>query len=229
MRRPNKAVTGAILLGVVGTAILLALGAWQLQRLAWKEALIAEIDARMAADPVSVPASPDPARDQFLRVRAAGELGAGAAYVLTTRRPQGPGFRVIAPVDVAGRRVLADFGYVPEAEKATALPAPGTRLSVTGALFWPESRDSYTPEPDLAQKLWFIRDTPGIAEALGTEAVLIVAEDHSLGGSPLAEPIAFNLPNNHLGYALTWFSLAAICAVMSVIWGRSALRSGARN
>ena len=222
MRRPNKAVTGAILLGVGGTAVLLTLGAWQLQRLASKEALIAKIDARLAADPVPVPDMPDPARDQFLRVRVDGDLGAGTAYVLTTRRPQGPGFRVIAPVDVAGRKVLADFGYVPEAEKSTALPAPGTQVSVTGALFWPESRDSYTPEPDLARKLWFIRDTPGIAAALDTEPVLIVAERHSLGERPLAERIAHNLPNDHLGYALTWFSLAAICALMSFLWGRSA-------
>lgn len=224
MRHPKKAMIGPVLMGVVGTAVLLTLGAWQMQRLAWKEALIAELDARLAADPVPLPTAPDPVRDQFLRVEVDGTLAEGVAYVLTTRRPQGPGFRIIAPVEVADRKVLADFGYVPEAEKATALPPPGTETRVTGALYWPESRDIFTPEPDLAQNLWFIRDTGSMAKALGTEPVLIIAERHSLGQRPLAERIAHDLPNNHLGYALTWFSLAVICIVMSFLWGRGVLR-----
>ena len=53
----RKRAIAPIVIGVIGTAILLMLGAWQVQRLSWKEGLIAGIEARMAADPVPLPAS----------------------------------------------------------------------------------------------------------------------------------------------------------------------------
>ena len=113
-------VVAAAAFGLVGTSVLVALGIWQFHRLEWKEALIATLEARLGASPVAVPAEPDPVRDAFLRVRAEGLLGGPEAHVLTSLKPFGPGFRVIAPMTLAdGRRVLVDLGYVPEAEKNT--------------------------------------------------------------------------------------------------------------
>lgn len=235
MRYPKKGMIGPVLMGVVGTAILLTLGAWQLQRLAWKEALIAEIEGRLAAPPAALPAQPTPGRDDYLRVRLSGEVGAGRALVLTTRRPDGPGYRVIVPIKVdAGRQVMADMGYAPIANfdesvtRASARgPFPGDQLTVTGALFWPDAAGS-TPEPEIrpGQALFFSREVAPMAEHLGTEPTLVVVEAAPEVGQPmpLAEPLGAGLPNDHLGYAFTWFSLAAICAVMSALWGRSVLR-----
>ncbi len=209
-----------VIVGVAGVATLLALGEWQLRRLAWKEALIAELAARLAAEPVAIPERPDPAEDSFLRVRVAGQLGEGAAYRLTTQRPWGPGFQVIVPVATEdGRRVLADLGYVPEASKERALMPAGTPVTLTGALFWPEGAADATP-PDLERNIWFARDPERMARALDTEPLLVVAERHSLGERPRAQALGINLPNNHLNYAITWFSLGAVWAVMSLLWAR---------
>lgn len=230
----RRGVIGPIVIGVIGTAVLLGLGAWQLQRLDWKERLIGEIEARLAAEPVAVPTSPEPARDQFLRVVLEGRLAEGpegrALYRLTTKRPHGPGYQVIVPVALPvalqgasdARLVLADLGYIPEAMKGEALPPVDAPISLTGALFWPERTDSFTPPRDVETGVVFSRDVPVLAEALGTEPVLVVAERHDLGDWPQAERIAHNLPNDHFGYAMTWFGLAAVWAVMSVLWGRRA-------
>ncbi|GMG81824.1 SURF1 family protein [Paralimibaculum aggregatum] len=220
----NRRAIAPILLGVVGVAVLLGLSAWQVQRLAWKEGLIARLEARLAAAPAALPAAPDPERDAFLRVALEGRLAPGMARVLTTRRPHGPGYRVIAPVETAdGRLVLADLGYVPEAEAAGALPAPGTPITLTGALFW-AAGDAFTPEPDAGAGLFFSREVAPLAAALGTEPLLVVAERHSLGATPEAERLGVNLPNDHLGYALTWGGLALVWGVMSVLWLRRARR-----
>jgi len=225
MARVNRGVAGAIVIGVLGTALLCALGAWQVQRLDWKERLIAEIEARLSAEPVALPEAPSPDRHQFLRVAAEGRLAEGVAYRLTTQRPYGAGYQVIVPVETGeGRRILADLGYIQEDRKGAVLPAPGTQISLTGALFWPESEDSFTPEPDLDRQIWFARDVDALAQELGTEPALIVAERHSLGEAPVAQRVAHNLPNDHLGYAITWFSLAGVWAAMSLAWGRSARR-----
>ena len=175
-------VVAAIILGVAGVAVLIGLGAWQVKRLAWKEALIARLEQRLAADPAALPAQPDPARDAFLRVRVTGRIGGRELHVLTSLIPYGPGFRVIVPLtDASGRVVLVDLGYVPEAAKDAGF-RPAGPVEVVGALYWPDETDGFTPAPDRAANIWFARDLGPMAEALGTEPLLVVAESHS--GSP---------------------------------------------
>ena len=211
-------VVAPLIFGLVGTAVLIGLGVWQLQRLEWKEGVIARLEARLAAEPVALPPEPDPVRDDFLRVGVEGRLGEQALYVLTSRRGLGPGYRVIAPLDTgAGRRILVDLGFIPEEMKGGGYPGSGGRARVTGTLYWPDEVDSFTPEPDRAENLWFVRDLGPMADALGTEPLLIVAEAHDLGEWPMPLRLGLAIPNNHLEYAITWFSLALIWAVMSVL------------
>ena len=219
----------AVIFGVAGVAVLLGLGAWQVQRLAWKEALIARLEQRLAADPVALPVRPDPVRDAFLRVRVTGRIGGriggGEVHVLTSLIPYGPGFRVIVPLTdttagASGRVVLVDLGYLPEAMKDAGARRGGP-VEVVGALYWPDETDAFTPEPDRAANIWFARDLGPMAEALGTEPLLIVAESHGglAGGGEWPKPLRLgvSLVNNHLQYAITWFSLALIWAVMSAM------------
>ncbi len=221
----RSGVAAAIIFGLVGTAVLIGLGAWQVERLARKEVLIARLEQRLAADPVALPVSPDPARDGFLRVRVTGRIGGGELHVLTSLIPYGPGFRVIVPLtDASGRVVLADLGYVPEAAKDAGY-RPAGPVEVVGALYWPDEADGFTPAPDREANIWFARDLAPMAEALGTEPLLIAAESYggtpgdSLGGGDWPRPLRLgvNLTNDHLQYAITWFSLALIWAVMSAL------------
>lgn len=210
-----------IVIGVLGTSVLLGLCAWQVQRLDWKERLIARLESRLSADPVAVPDVPDPERDNFLNVAVEGTLGAAALYRLTTLRPDGPGFQVIVPIETGGRRVAADLGYVPEAQRGAAVPPPGTAVSLTGALFWAESGGG-APPPDLDRRMIFSRAVGPISEILETEPLLVVASRHDLGTRPRAIALGVDLPNNHLNYAITWGLLAVVWAAMSVIWARRA-------
>ncbi len=97
---------------------------------------------------------------------------------------------------------------------------------MTGNLDWPQESDSYTPPPDPKSGLWFARDVGKMAAALGTEPVLIVASGPKVDG---IEPYPVNtedIPNGHEGYAITWFSLAIVWAVMTLyllwrIWRRT--------
>jgi surfeit locus 1 family protein len=163
-------------------------------------------------------------RDAFLRVRVRGHIGGHIdgreLHVLTSLIPYGPGFRVIVPLTAAttGRVVLADLGYVPEALKDAGARRAGP-VEVVGALYWPEETDRFTPAPDREANIWFARDLGPMAEALGTEPLLIVAESGSLGGGEWPKPLRLgvSLANNHLQYAITWFLLALVWAVMSAL------------
>jgi surfeit locus 1 family protein len=223
----RRGVIAPIVLGVVGVSILLFLGAWQVQRLAWKEDLIAKIEARLAADPVSLPASPDAERDRLLRVTVTGEIGTEEVHALSSVKPHGPGFRVIAPFQIedASRKVLVDLGFVPERLKdRSSRPETANKGDVLGLLLWPQEADSFTPDPDLGRNIWFARDVEAMAKALGTDPVLIVAEQHPKDSVILPRPPGIDVPNRHLEYALTWFGLAVVWTVMSIVWARSELK-----
>ena len=215
---------GAVIFGIAGVAALIWLDLWQVERLAGKEAFIARLEQRLAADPVALPVAPDPERDALLRVRVAGRIGRGELHVLTSLIPYGPGFRVIVPLtDPSGRVVLIDLGYVPEAAKDAGY-RPADPVEVVGALYWPDETDRFIPGPDRAANIWFARDLRPMAEALGTEPLLIVAESHGglAGGGEWPKPLRLGggLVNNHLQYAITWFSLALVWAVMSALLAR---------
>ncbi len=208
-----------VLFGLCGMAVLIGLGGWQMQRLSWKEAVLAEIDARIGAAPVALPAVPDPVADRFLPVQAAGRLTGDQLDVLVSRKQIGPGFRVIAVLETdTGRRVMVDRGFV--VDEARGLPRDVTALDVVGNLVWPEEVDGFTPAPDTARGMWFARDVPAMAEALKAEPVLIVAR--SLTGDGI-EPMPVDssaVPNDHLNYAITWFLLAFVWAGMTglLLW-----------
>lgn len=215
----TRRMVAPLLFGLAGVAVLVALGVWQLQRLEWKTGLLTEIEARLAAAPVAVPAAPDPETDRYLRVRAEGQIGDGELHVYTSHPPHGVGYRVIVPLALAdGRRVLLDRGFVPIGEKD--LPRHVGPVAVEGALDWPRETDSFTSAPDREANIWFARDVALMAEALGTEPVMIVAAASDDPGAPLAWPVTPNIPNDHLGYAVTWFGLAAAWAVMTgyLLW-----------
>jgi len=209
---------GAGLFGIVGVAILLSLGFWQLKRLEWKLDLIAQVEGRIHNDPVAVPPDANPARDRYLPVTVSGRYTGEAVDVLSSDREAGPGMRVIAVLETAeGRRLLVDRGYIPEARRA-ALPMVAEGATVTGNLDWPTDSDSFTPAPDQGRNLWFARDPLPIAEALNAEPLLIVARSDSAAASPLMTlPVTgASFRNDHLEYAITWFLLAGVWAVMTI-------------
>jgi len=215
----TRRMIAPLVFGLAGTAILLGLGFWQLQRLAWKSEILDRIEARLAAEPVPVPASPTQAADQYLRVRASGRIGGEELHVYTSAPPRGVGYRVIVGFDLGdGRRILLDRGFVPIDEKdAPRLEGP---ITVEGALLWPQETDSFTNAPDRARNIWFARDVDLMAEALGTAPVLLVAAASDDPAAPMPLPVTVNIPNDHLQYAITWFGLALVWAVMTgyLLW-----------
>ncbi len=205
-----------ILFGVLGVAVLCALGVWQLDRMGQKEALLAQIEAQINAPAEDLPAAPDPDRDQYAPVSVTGALGGEEVDVLTSFKTEGPGYRVIAAMTSGDRRLLVDLGFVPEESKN--LPRMAERVTVTGNLMWPRESDSWTPAPDEGQGIWFARDVDAMARSLGTEPVMVVArsiEGADLGTIPIPVDTS-GVPNDHYEYAITWFGLAIVWAVMTL-------------
>jgi surfeit locus 1 family protein len=220
-------------------AVLIALGVWQIERKAWKEALIATIAERLSAPPAALPQRADWPRldaeaDEFLRVTVTAEFEndkEGLVYTggSTLREATGgPGYWVITPARLpagaGGGYVMVNRGFVPEGRQNPATRAAGEvadPVEFIGVLRWPEAPGLFTPNADAAHNLWFSRDSAAIAAAKGIDAAPFYVELESPdppGGLPRAGRLQPNLPNNHLQYALTWFGLAAVLTGVYTAW-----------
>ncbi len=209
-----RSVLFGIVVGLVGVSILVSLGVWQVQRLAWKQGILAEIDYRMAQPPQPLPASPDPDRDAYAPVQVVGTILPGELHVLVSRKNIGAGYRIIVPFLTAqGQRIMVDRGFARAADKDA--PRRLGPIELTGNLHWPQEVDGYTPAPDRAGNVWFARDVPAMAAALDTAALLIVAASQSDPGVTPMPVDTRAIPNDHLQYAITWFSLALIWGAMT--------------
>lgn len=200
-----------LVFGLVGAAILIGLGVWQVQRLAWKQAILTKIDETIQAPPLDLDAAMIPKVIEFAPVRLDGRFTGEELHVLSSIPQIGAIYRVVAAFEMAnGRRILVDRGYVPNANKDA--PRPGGKATVTGNLRFPQETDGFTPEPDLVNNIWFARDAETMSKALNTDKVFVILRD-ATGDKEGITPLPLNsagIANDHFSYAMTWFSLAAI-------------------
>jgi surfeit locus 1 family protein len=207
-----------LFLGVTGSAILVWLGMWQWDRLDQKQALISDIRSRMTVAPQPLPMALDPVRDKYMSVDVSGRLSGEAIHVLTSRPLRGPGYRIIAKLQTSDGAILIDRGFVVDELKSGAEFSGDVR--VTGNLLWPNEMDRFIPKPDIPKNIWFGRDLPHMARILETSEVLIVARSVTpYYGPVLPWPVGTDgIPNNHLQYLITWFSMAILWFGMTVYW-----------
>ena len=207
-----------VFIGFAGTACLLYLGKWQLDRLHWKLDVLQKIDQKISAAPVPLPAEPSESVHKYLSVEISGQFMRESIRVLASKKRFGAGYRVIHVFRTNGRRLLVDLGFVGlETDYDIDLISD---ISLVGNLHWPDEVDSFTPEPDLENNIWFARDVERVAYALQTEPILIILKESTLKDKNINPmPIdTTHIPNDHLQYAITWFSLAIIWALMSCLF-----------
>ena len=204
-------VPGAIT--AVMLVVLIGLGVWQLERLQWKRGLLAQLDAADAAPPVPLPFDPRPMQ----KVRVAGRwlpdlLAWYGAEVRDTSEGSVMGSQVLMPLQMDnGTIVLIDRGWVPTTRKVQ-IPSPGGVVTITGWLRPSEQQGLFSP-PDAPQVRRFYTMNPGtIGAVLGIAPVLpfvlMQLAQGPVDGYPIPQPGLPRPPNNHLGYAFTWFGLA---------------------
>jgi surfeit locus 1 family protein len=219
--RPLPILTLATLAAL---AVLIGLGVWQLERREEKHALIAQIETRanMAPAPVEILfATGDYAAHR--RATAQGAFVPGhEAFVFSPRTDKGPtvqGYKLVSAFALAsGGTILVDRGWVPAEwrERPSVAAGPTDEVEIDGVLR-PSGRPStFTPAPDLATHTFYQRDAAAIGKALGLSltTTLVLEATSKTDGGPEPLPSALNIPDNHLNYALTWFSLGLVLVVI---------------
>ncbi|MCZ0960449.1 SURF1 family protein [Paracoccus benzoatiresistens] len=211
-RRPIAMLVAA---GIV-FLVLMGLGVWQMQRLAWKNDLIARVDARVAAEPVPAPPPAEWAgltRDvaEYRRVTVSGRYAPDSDVLVQAVTERGSGFWVMTPLETdGGWTVLVNRGFV-AADRREDRPLPAGDQSVTGLLRMTQPDGAFLRANDPAAGRWYSRDTQAIAATLGLSgaAPYFIDADRAGEEQPVGGLTVISFRNHHLSYALTWFAMAA--------------------
>lgn len=239
-------VASALVLCVLFTA----LGAWQLQRMTWKHALIARVEARVQAAPAPSPAGAEwaavqavPSDFEYRRLRLEGVFLHDQEALVQASTVLGAGHWVITPLRLAdGSLVLVNRGFVPPAQRdpqARGEASSKDTVMVTGLLRISEPQGGFLRDNDPVADRWFSRDVAAIAAARTLPASSVApyfVDAEATTGNPAAWPRAgltvLQFRDNHRVYALTWFvlaglSLATLVPLLRHGRGRSARGEGA--
>lgn len=232
-RGPRTAL--ALGLGLIAFLILIGLGTWQVERLAWKEALIGTIDSRMNATPAplaEVEKQFTETRDiDYVPVTLTGTfLHQGERHFFTTWDGE-TGFSVYTPLKLAdGRFVLVNRGFVPYEMKDPAKRQKGEvagEVTMTGLARNPLAGkpSMMVPDNDLTKNIFYWKDRDAMAATAGLPAGAVVVpffvdagKAPNPGGLPVGGTTLLDLPNNHLQYAMTWYGLAAALVGVMAVW-----------
>ncbi len=220
----RRAVPAALLLMLA--AGFVALGIWQVERRAWKHALIDAVETRSTAAPVVAPApgvAVSAEADAYRRVRVTGRFLHDRETLVRAVSDLGSGYWVVTPLDTGRFTVLVNRGFVPPDRRDPASRAAGNGagpVTVTGLLRVTEPGGGFLRSNDPAAGNWYSRDVAAIAAARGLSnpAPYFIDADAAPnpGGWPRGGLTVLRFSDNHLGYALTWFALALLS--LGAIW-----------
>jgi cytochrome oxidase assembly protein ShyY1 len=243
----RRGVAGFAVFTLVLVAAFIGLGIWQLQRRIEKHALIAALDERLAAAPEALPlpsqwSALTPGRDEFRRVSfSATYAKLPDAMVYSSGSAvrddvSGPGTWAFLPARLAGgETVVINAGFVQNTmqdrgyeDRAVSRLMSGEPAKLTGYLRFPESAGTLTPPENAAKRLWFTRDHLAMARALrwseGTQQIAPFYIDLETpvpeNGIPKPGPLQVHLKDDHMQYAITWFTLAVALVIAFGVWWR---------
>ncbi|MBH5373052.1 SURF1 family protein [Bradyrhizobium glycinis] len=225
-------------LSLIAFVLLIALGVWQIERRAWKLALIDRVEQRVhaPAQPIPSPASwpaVSAANDEYRHVSLSGRFLHESETLVQAVTEEGPGYWVLTPLQRDdGTVVLINRGFVPSERRDASTRRDGNpqgRVEITGLLRVTEPRGGFLRTNVPEHNRWYSRDVAAIATARGLREVAPFFVDADAGsqiaGGPIGGLTVIRFPNNHLIYALTWFALAFMLAGrLFVIFGGGLFR-----
>ncbi|MGN7771357.1 SURF1 family protein [Phyllobacterium sp. 22552] len=227
-----------LILGSIVFFILIALGTWQVERLQWKENLLAEIEQRTHTPPASLTEIESLWAEKhdidYRPVTVTGQFLHGQERHYFATFAGMSGFYVYAPLQmIDGRIIFVNRGFVPYDKKepssrGSSIEGP---VAVRGLARNPldAKPSSIVPDNDLKANIYYWKDLPVMAAQSGVPTDKLVPffvdadKTPNPGGLPIGGVTIIDLPNSHLQYAVTWYGLAAtLLAIAGIsVWRRT--------
>lgn len=204
---------------VAATALLVGLGMWQVERLQWKTALIERAETALMQPPLTALPKGDLAPYEYRRIRLSGAYAYDKTLHVLGR--QSEGYYLYTPLTLPnGTTVMVNRGWAPKNQLNVQDESRGT---IEGFLRMPREKRMFSPPNQVEKNLWFVDDPQAMSEATGMAlagAIVEATAPENKNGIPIINSSEIRFRNDHLGYAITWFLLAAAGLVMFAAYHR---------
>lgn len=220
------------------------LGVWQLKRLEWKNGLLANLDKKISDEPIDIldiKSLENLDELEYRRIKARGRFDQDQNHQLIlkprqlvvnneainrgrTAHQSNIGVNIVTPFQVDGTnlRILVNRGWLATKGKDSiqnsAQYGMGDKdeiIDLVGVLRRSDNRPRYGLKNNESQNEWQIRDVEAMSKVLRTAPIFLdVDEKLSIGNGPIGGQSQLNIRNEHLNYAITWFSLSVFSYIM---------------
>jgi len=184
-----------------------SLGTWQLYRLQWKQDLINQISEGLNSAPIQYSQN---INKNYQRVTLVGKYNfKNQIYLYNLNKKGQPGFDVITPFETLNKEnVLINRGWIKKEFKNNPRINSFSK-NIKGLLKESNKKNIFTPENDLKENIWFSINLNEIQKLTGKKfnKFIVYLEDEKIN-TPKPKEITIDLPNNHLKYAITWYSIS---------------------
>jgi surfeit locus 1 family protein len=188
--------------------LFLSLGTWQLYRLQWKQDLISQIDKGLKSTPIKYS---NKIKNDYQRVVLNGKYNYKNQIYLYSLNAKGqPGFDVITPFKtIEGDNVLINRGWIDKEMKNKTEINLSNKSEISGLLRKIIKKNIFKPENDTEKNIWFSININQIKKITGKNFSnhVVFLEDNVIN-LPVPKKITIDVPNNHLKYAITWYSIS---------------------
>ncbi|MFL2889821.1 MAG: SURF1 family protein [Pelagibacteraceae bacterium] len=185
-----------------------SLGTWQLYRLEWKNDLISQIDRGLNSTPIKYSKN---IKKNYQRVIVEGQYDFENQIYLYSLNSKGqPGFDVISPFKtLGGDNILVNRGWIKKEMKNNPKINFINKNKIQGFVKKIAKKNIFKPENDIKKNIWFSINLNEIQEITGKSFpnFVLFLEDKSIN-LPAPKKISIDVPNNHLKYAITWYSIS---------------------
>jgi len=186
--------------------IFIALGSWQIIRLNWKNNLILEIENSLKNLPVELAQSQ---KENYLKIKTSGSIDFDKQIYLYNLNDNGtPGFEVLNPILIDNENYLINRGWIPFEKKDSPEINFFDQNNIIGTLKLQGRKNIFKPDNDIEENYWFSLNREDLLKFTGKEFSKYIIYLDGNYQAPKPKKITANISNNHLKYALTWFSLA---------------------
>ena len=223
----NKLIK-ALIFSSLTMIILLSLGTWQLERLRWKSHIISTMNKHISLSPKEINASVinDIKNYNYRRVKLEGTYIYNKNITIYSKVLNGKvGRHLLIPFKTKFGHILVNKGFIPKGYNIDlAFAEKAKNISINGIVKFQQKINYFTPKNNLITNEWYYINLDEIGKFLNIPLMdfYLIEEDNPMERYPVGSQYNLKVPNDHLQYAITWFSLAiALSIFMHLLWRKN--------
>jgi len=222
----NKKLFSSLIYSSIAIIILVSLGTWQLERLRWKTDILTSMKTSLSLPPLEI--SNDIIKNinnySYRQIQLTGSyLYTNHFTIYSKVLNKKVGKHLVIPFKTQYGTILVNRGFIPKDYKI-----PGSSeteiIKINGIVKFQQSINYFTPQNNIFKNEWYYINIDEVSEYISVPLLnfYIVEENNIDEEYPVGSQYNINIPNDHLQYAITWFSLAlALSIFMNIFWRKN--------